>query len=566
MTELAETQLDDRLNFKRSSMVLFSLEQALGGYVRENVSDVAELPVSQTKKFTDGAKKITTVTGLVQETYISEILDLAIAAAQQVADETHLKRLKLLAECMELYEIRNAIAHPNRPFPDCYWYRLAAIANDPVVNILGFNDVKHAFESAVANVIVLPPEEWFKIYAFSVPNSLPKDVEHDVTGLIGREKDKKDLLAKLRSKRFGLIALVGPGGTGKTAIAIDVLRDASLDPSTYEWAEEIVFVTAKSEKLTKDGPIPLDNPIVSLADVKDSIARELKAFNELDSGLGFEQVCAKLENRRVFICIDNLETLLRDHPTSFDEFYSSLPSDWRLLVTSRVPVDSATTIPINPIRNEAAAMLARNYLSRRGGSGLDLKTIERLVERTECNPLAIRICVDGIVSGLDVAAALAQARENILEFSYTNLIKNLPSSSNKVLEGLFAANQKLTRSDLSYLLDSDSDETAIGVQALLRTSLISRHPEESNEAYSLSSSIRDLLLRHPLDEATRSSVFSRLAEQQSLIASIQTRDWADGLDSDHIPNDFPRSLLSAVHRAFQMIRRNEPKARMSIAV
>jgi hypothetical protein len=464
---------------------------------------------------------------------------------------------------MELYEIRNAIAHPNRPFPDCYWYRLAAIANDPVIHIMGFSDVKKAFEAAIANRITLPPDDWFKVYAFSIPNNLPKDIEHDVTGLIGREKDRKDLLAKLRSKRFGLIALVGPGGTGKTAIALDVLRDASLDPATFEWADEIIYVTAKSERLTKDGPIPIDNPILSLNDVRTTITKELQSFSELAADATFDQAVDTLASRRVFICLDNLETLLRDFPLAFDEFYSSLPSDWRLLVTSRVPVDSATTIPIQAMRVEAATLLARNYLSRRGGAGLDITTTEKLVERTDCNPLAIRICVDGIVTGLDVNSALAQARENILEFSYTNLIRHLPNPSNRVLEGLFAANQKLTRSDLCYLLNTGSDDIAVGVQALLRTSLISRHSEESTESYSLSSSIRDLLLRNPLDEATRSSVFARLAEQESFIQSIQTRDWADELDSDFISTEIQRSLVPPIYQAFQMIRRNEPKARMA---
>ena len=560
--ELARTE-DSKINFKRSAMVLFSLEQALGSYVREKVNELSDLPNDQTKKFIEGPKKINTVEGLIQETYVAEILDLAISAANLASDQNHLRTLKKLADCLELYDIRNAIAHPNRDFPACYWYRLAAIANDPVIEILGFNTVKNAFHAALSNKISLPPDEWFKVFAFTLPNNLPSSFEHEITGLIGREREKTDLLKKFKSKRFGLIALVGPGGTGKTAIALDLLHDSVLDPKTYEWADEIVFVTAKTERLTKDGPVSIDNPIASIDDLKASIVRELAISNELEHVKSIEEVATVLGDRKVFLCIDNLETLLRDHPEPFDDFYTALPEDWRMLVTSRVPVDSATNVPINPMRPEAATALARSYLQKRGGGPLDTSVFDQLVEKTERNPLAIRISVDGVVSGLDVASALAQSRDSILEFSYTNLLKSLPSIANQVLECLFAANRQLTRVQIQSLLDREVDEIAIGIQALLRTSLVTRHSDENVESYSLSSSIRDLLLRHPLDDDTRTAVFSRLAQQQIAISQIQSQERNDPLDSDYIPGNYPTEIAHETYRAFQMIRRREPKATMA---
>lgn len=560
---MADNDIDDKHFFKRSAMVLFAIEQSLGGYVRENVSELNELPPDQTKKFVEGPSKVQTVEGLIQETYVGEILDIAISAANLVSDQAHLRRLKSLADCLELYDIRNAVAHPNRPFPECYWHRLAAIATDPVVDILGFNTIKRAFDSANANKITLPPDEWFAVYAFTLPNNLPTTLDHEITGLIGREKEKRELLKKLKSKRFGLIALVGPGGTGKTAIALDLLRDAVLDPKTYEWADEIVFVTAKTERLTKDGTVSIVNPIASLDDAKESIARELAASHELNDAGSFDAVAKQLCDRKVFLCLDNLETLLRDHPGPFDDFYASLPDQWRLLVTSRVPVDSATNVAITPMDAGAAGALARNYLAKRGGQSLEAAVFEQLVDKTDRNPLAIRISIDGIIAGLDVATALAQTRENILVFSYTSLLKHLPAISNQVLECLFAANQRLTRTEIRALLDSDSDQVALGVQALLRTSLIVRHSDENVESYSLNSSIRDLLLRYPLDDGARTSVFKRLAERQSTILQIQSQVEADPLDRDYIPSSFPAAIALQTFRAFQMVRRKEPKACMA---
>jgi hypothetical protein len=558
-----ESLSDDRLLFKCSAMVLFALEQSLGSYVREKVSELDDLPGELPKRLLELPNKIDTVEVLIQETYVGEMLDLAVKAASLASDQEPLRALKKLADGLELYDIRNAIAHPNRPFPACYWYRLAAIATDPSISVLGFNAVRHAFDSAIAGVIELPPEDWFPKSAFQIPNNLPQSLEHEITGLIGRQKEKKDLAKALRLRRLGLIALVGLGGTGKTAIALDLLRDASLDPRTCDWADEILFVTGKTEQLTRTGPVPIDNPITSIDAVKTALVSELVASNELEGVDSLEAVAEKLAARKVFICLDNLETLLRDHPAPFDDFLDALPENWRLLVTSRIPVESARNISIGRMQPEAAGALARKYLQLRGGHRLEEQAVEQLVDRTDRNPLAIRVCVDSLVAGLDLSTALAQTRDNILEFSYTNLIRHLPPVANQILECLFAANQILARHQVRSLLSNNIDQIAIGLQALSRTSLITRHADESIEFYGLSSSIRDLLLRHPLDDDTRTAVFERLAEQRSTLEHVRSLAGQDPLDRSYISPECPMEIVHDVFRAFQMIRKREAKAVMA---
>jgi len=372
MPKTEDSGLDARLNYRRSAVVLFALEQALGSYVRENIRDIDELPSSQTKKFEKNGDHLK-VHQLVQQTYIGEILDLAIAAADLASDKPHLKRLKSLADSLELYDIRNAVCHPNRRFPDVYWYRMAAIANEPAIGILNLNEVITAFDAAQAGKLEtqMPPDDWFKELAFSLPNNLPNQIEHEITGLIGRDKEQKDLLQKLKNKRTKLISLVGPGGTGKTAIALDVLRQIVLDPKTFDWTEEVVFVTAKTEKLTHDGPVPIDNPIESIEDVKQTIFEVLQESNDFEYvPEDFDDLKIALEDRRVLLCLDNLETILRDHAETFEEFESELPHTWRLLVTSRVPVDAAKNLPIDPMKSKAAAFLARDYMFKRGGDSM----------------------------------------------------------------------------------------------------------------------------------------------------------------------------------------------------
>jgi hypothetical protein len=53
---------------------------------------------------------------LVEHSYLSEVLVLAEAAVKGTADERHMKELHGLFNRFSLFDIRNAISHPNRTF------------------------------------------------------------------------------------------------------------------------------------------------------------------------------------------------------------------------------------------------------------------------------------------------------------------------------------------------------------------------------------------------------------------------------------------------------------------
>jgi hypothetical protein len=131
------------------------------------------------------------------------------------------------------------------------------------------------------------------------------------------------------------------------------------------------------------------------------VIEALAKHNEIPDRATFHDASKMLEDRRVLLCIDNLETLLRDHPTTFDEFVSELPPRWRVLVTSRVSVNSAMVLPVDAMADGAARKLARDYLSRRGGTPLPESTIERLVHACDRNPLAIRLVVDSYLANVE---------------------------------------------------------------------------------------------------------------------------------------------------------------------
>jgi hypothetical protein len=545
----------------KSAMVLFALEESLGGYVTENSPDLDDLPsgirASIQSRVKEPGEPIA-VKHIVQSTYISELLDLAMSTSKHRADGAYLNRLKELSESLGLFEIRNAVCHPNRPFAECYWHRMATIATDPAVKSLQLKRVEAAFNAAQHGRIESPPEDWLTRSVSAVANNLPDAFDHAITGLIGREKEANELRDRLRRHRFALIAIVGPGGTGKTALCQEVLSECRYDPATLDWTDEIVYITAKLERLTATGIESISNPVDSIADVKQYFVSVIANSNNLSPDARFEDIVDALSGRRILLCLDNLETLLRDHPTAFDEFYSGLPKNWRVLITSRVPVDSATVMSIQTISENAATRLARDYLAKRGGDRLPEETLRRLAEACDCNPLAIRLVIDGYLAGTPLEDALRHTKEGITKFSYTRLIEALPNQAVEILECLFAVGNPVTRPQIGHLLAYGTDRVAEGVGSLLRTSLITRHTDDDIERYSLSSSIRELLLRNPLNQEIRGHVYDRLRHQQETVGVLDRSSVLDPLAWDFVPQDCSDQVRTTAYEAFKAIQRKAP--------
>ncbi len=60
------------------------------------------------------------VSQIAQETCIKEVIDLAVSASQDRPESENLERLRKLLAALDVFEIRNAVCRPNRPYPECY--------------------------------------------------------------------------------------------------------------------------------------------------------------------------------------------------------------------------------------------------------------------------------------------------------------------------------------------------------------------------------------------------------------------------------------------------------------
>lgn len=556
---------------RKTTMLLHQIEEALGSFVLNN-GDVDSLNLDQLeniyKREVDKGRIFNknSIKDVVEATYLDELFGFALDIAHDSSLTDSINYLYSLFHHLDIYEIRNAISHPNRPFWDCYWYRVATIASDPVNEILGLQGIKEALELIEKGVINDPPEDWISKIIWQIPNNLPDHFDHGVTGLIGRSKELADLKKYISNPRINTIALVAPGGAGKTALALDFLNTIISTPNFSKILDAVIFITMKTEKLTSNGVIPLDS-IQTLDELKENIKDSLNTIYDKQCE-SFIEIIEELKDEKILLCLDNLETLLREKHESFDDFNNELPPSWQILITSRIVIPNATILSLDALKEKSAIHLARTYSSKRGMQPLPEDTYLQLTKGCFYNPLAIRLTIDLLLTGRDIPSSLNVANKEIAEFSYNNLINVLSENSIAILEAIFVEDVS-TRLSLCELLNKSIDEISSAVGELSRTSLISRASSDEGESYKLSDSVRDLLLISPKNINIRSTVQDLILKRRNLSNEIDIRQNEKDIPawhSDYIPNDTNQSLKILVTKVNSGLRKNSRNSEVGISL
>lgn len=533
----------------KTSYLLQTIEQSLGKYSQsklallENIDELSPVaPMS--------------VKDRIAESYLSDLFGIALSASKETSDYCEVLHLKNLSESLDIYEIRNACAHPNRSFFSHYWYRIASLAQDPSFRVLGLESVSDALAKAESDSFSVPDTAWTITLRAAVPNNLPNSFEHDRTGLMGRDPLIEQINKSLVSGRFPTIALVAPGGFGKTALALELLKKLTYSVNGMHGVDLVIFISLKNERLTHEG-IQVYAPQPTL----DDLERELvKAFclvmaEEIDIQ-DLDSLISSYGTKKVVICIDNLESVLLAHigrASEFEQLLADFPPTWRILLTTRIPVNSAHCISIGSLSPGAGSGLARSY-SRSVGLQLPQDLPNRVAQVCKSNPLAIKLTVDAISSGKSVEEALACATSGTAKFSYGLLVDTLSKSALAIIEVLFAVGT-ITKSDIAILLEQDSAEVANSLSTLSRTSLIYSTFEEGVERYAINDAVRELVLVHPRNIEIRSGISEKISKktQQDEQLKIIAGRRSDYINDYYYVSDDQPSVLRDIAR---LIKRN----------
>src|SRR5919108_4901315 len=269
---------------------------------------------------------------------------------------------------------------------------LDRIRSEEVASYQKFSTPEELRERIANDLALLLTERFTTPAEAAVPARLaPLPVPRSL--LIDREQERAQAQALLQREDVGLVTLTGPGGVGKTRVAVQVAAD--LVP---QFTDGVAFISLVS----------LKDPTL----VVPTVARAL-GVSESGSGSVDERLLAYLQPRDVLLVIDNAEQLISAAPLATQ--YLELAPRLKLLVTSREPlrVRDEQIVPVPPLALPDPAHLPDlEHL-------VQIPAVALFVERTrEARPdftltsenaaTIVEIChrLDGLPLALELAAAV----------------------------------------------------------------------------------------------------------------------------------------------------------------
>ncbi len=208
-----------------------------------------------------------------------------------------------------------------------------------------------------------------------------------LTTFVGRASEVREILALLDDAETRLVTLTGPGGVGKTRLALEVARRIERD-----FADGVCFVPLASVQESKGIPVTVAHAF---------------GIREQSNHPLMELLVGGLRVRHLLLVLDNFEHLLADSPTWLAELLGMCP--WlKVLVTSRtalgiggehrylvppLPVPDADTVP-DKSEAPAVTLFAQRAHAARVDFTLDASnapTVEELCRRLDGLPLAIEL-------------------------------------------------------------------------------------------------------------------------------------------------------------------------------
>lgn len=298
-----------------------------------------------------------------------------------------------------------------------------------------------------------------------VLNNLPAP-DYDDTGF----QPRKSLEAELKKKILGrhpVVTVLGDGGDGKTALTLQTLYGL-LQSNDHDF-DAFVWVSAKSNRLTTNEIARIEGAITSSLGIFESVAEQFEAGE--DSPV--ERVRRLLEQNKVLLVIDNLETVLDD---ALVQFAAELPGASKLVFTSRVPLGGDLSVKVTPFSDSEAMTYLRRLIDAYDIGVLrrmSEDTLRRHLRRLVNKPLLIKWFAIGVSTGLDPAQITANP-EIALKFCMENVFQKVSGDSRKVLQVMSIIPQALSSTIIQNISSLQPREIEAGLAELMRFSLIEK--------------------------------------------------------------------------------------------
>ncbi|MEO6714254.1 MAG: adenylate/guanylate cyclase domain-containing protein, partial [Mycobacteriales bacterium] len=252
--------------------------------------------------------------------------------------------------------------------------------------------------------------------AFPPPRTLARsrsNVPQPATELIGRDDELADLVGRCTGPEK-LVTIVGPGGSGKTRLAIE------LGNAVADRFDQVCFV-------------PLEH-VTDPDEVMSSVARAL-GVPEINGVPDVERVVDHVRSHELLLLLDNVEHLLAAAPAI--SRVASAGRGLRIVVTSQAPLKVAEehVLRLGPLRTPSADDRDVTSLAQVPAVELLLRRSRArgsTFELTDANAAdVVRLCEQ--LEGMPLAIELAAARLDVL--TPADLVRRLTSGLDALGKG-----------------------------------------------------------------------------------------------------------------------------------
>ena len=309
----------------------------------------------------------------------------------------------------------------------------------------------------------------------TIPHNLPS-----LQPFFGREEELRKIADALdpESRTWGAL-IDGPGGMGKTSLAVRAAYDAP--PDAFE---KIAFVSLKSRELDDDGLRDLSGFLISgLAELLNELARELghAEIAKAPEDRRPRMLLDALRGTRTLLVLDNLESLVKPDRDIVFTFVKKLPPGCKAILTSRQRIGSAAEELILEKLSEEAALATLAKLAESNPTLAKTSEAERhvLYRETGGNPLLLRWTAGQIGRGscLTFTDAIAYLRScpkdnDPLEFIFGDLVEDFREPETSVLSALTYFTLPAKVEHITKLAECADAEVDVALRSLVNRSLV----------------------------------------------------------------------------------------------
>ncbi len=385
------------------------------------------------------------------------------------------------------------------------------------------------------------------------------NIPTQLTSFIGRERELKEAQEKLASTK--LLTLIGPGGTGKTRLSIQIASEQLVNFKDGVWLVELAPIS---------DPAFIASTIASVFEI-----REVQSIQLINLVIDY------LRGKEALVVLDNCEHLVEASAHVANQLLHECPN-LKIIASSReaLGVDGETVYRVPSLKDDEASRLfierATKAEPRFRITDENASFVAQICSRLDGIPLAIELAAARVklfspkqiaerlddrfkllTGGSRTALPRQQTLRALIDWSYTSLHESEQRALRRL--AVFSGGWTFEGAE-SVLGESDAMEN---LASLVNKSLVNVEEQESKSRYRFLETIRQYAMEKLLESGEAVEARDRHLDYMLRIAiqteermfGSETQEWLDQMEVEH----------DNLRTAFEWASSNHPRMALELA-